>query len=111
MQAQSSKNRCIVFVFVLFFYARTCVYSKIEEYDHPKYDPVISENLKVMIPDIFQQELDRNDRYREGNNHSKQQQEELSCGKIESKLKQFQSACPKHDWDRKEECELRRNRS
>ena len=43
---------------------KQCLDSEEQEYDHTEYDPVISEYLKVVLPDIAHQELDRHDRYR-----------------------------------------------
>ena len=46
-------------------------YPKIQEHDHTEHDPVISEYFKVVILDIFQQELDRDDRHDKGNRLTK----------------------------------------
>ena len=43
---------------------KQCLDSEKQEYDHTEHDPVISEYLKVILPDIAHQELDRYDRYR-----------------------------------------------
>ena len=90
---------------------KQCLDSEKQEYDHTEHDPVISEYFKVVILDIFQQELDRDDRHDKGNRHPDNKDRRLHAGKIKTEFQQFQCARPKHDRYGEEKGELCRRAS
>ena len=59
---------------------------KISNYDNPKNDAVVTENLEVVLLDVGDQELDGNDGYKEGHNHAENENHEFVGGEPEAEF-------------------------